>query len=66
MQVAAAVAKAAFEDGVSGLGKAPEDWLAYIQEKMWWPDGRTTLEAGCPVHPGNGLHRRSGGVPAHP
>lgn len=65
-KVAAAVAKAAFEDGVSGLGKAPEDWLAYIQEKMWWPDGRTTLEAGCPVHPGNGLHRRSGGVPAHP
>lgn len=48
LQVAAAVACAAFETGVSGLAAAPGSWLEYVKERAWWPDGRTTRVAGCP------------------
>ena len=41
--VAAAVAEAAWKEGVSELKEAPEsgNWKKYIENKMWWPDGRT-------------------------
>ncbi|EFN55561.1 hypothetical protein CHLNCDRAFT_35453 [Chlorella variabilis] len=80
-KVAAAVAQAAFEGGVSGLVNAPEYWMEYIQDRTWWPDGRTTRTAGCPLQPPNGLpgrpplhppaghhasHHHPSGVPAHP
>ena len=45
--VAAAVAEAAYREGVSGLKAVPkEGWKQYIQGKMWWPDGRTTVVSG--------------------
>jgi malic enzyme len=37
--VTAAVAKQAWESGISGLEEAPpQDWLTFIKEKMWSPD----------------------------
>lgn len=45
--VAAAVAEAAWKEGVSGLEAVPpEGWKQYIERKMWWPDGRTTVVSG--------------------
>ena len=51
MQVAAAVARAAFECGVSGLEHAPDDWHEYICSRMWWPEGRTTRLSGVQERP---------------
>ncbi|PRW33894.1 NADP-dependent malate dehydrogenase [Chlorella sorokiniana] len=48
-KVAAAVAQAAFECGVSELVNAPEDWHEYISTRMFVPMGRTTKTAGMPV-----------------
>jgi hypothetical protein len=39
LQVAAAVAKAAWDSGVSTLPAPPNDWQEYIAELMWWPEG---------------------------
>uniref|UniRef100_A0A1D1ZWR8 Malic enzyme n=1 Tax=Auxenochlorella protothecoides TaxID=3075 RepID=A0A1D1ZWR8_AUXPR len=38
LDVAAAVAKAAWDSGVSQLKEAPADWRAYVEERQWWPD----------------------------
>ena len=38
VQVAAAVARAAWESGVSQLPGPPDDWLEYIADLMWWPE----------------------------
>lgn len=48
-KVAAAVAEAAFDSGVSGLSKPPQDWLEYVSDKAWSPDGRTTRMSGMPA-----------------
>ncbi|KAL4430559.1 hypothetical protein ABPG77_005799 [Micractinium sp. CCAP 211/92] len=74
--VAAAVAKAAHDDGVSSLSTPPKDWHEYILSRMWSPDGKTTRVSGMP---GQGDHPAAGkagqplrpaqhpsGVPAHP
>lgn len=76
LQVAAAVAKAAHDDGVSSLSTPPKDWHEYILSRMWSPDGKTTRVSGMP---GQGDHPATGkagqplrpvqhpsGVPAHP
>ena len=44
--VAAAVAEAAWKEGLSGLGEVPhEGWKKYIEGKMWWPrDGKDSDE----------------------
>lgn len=76
-QVAAAVARAAHECGVSQLAEAPADWLDYVTSRMWAPEGRTTKASGMAVHAVNGMPRaRSGphlrphahpsGLPVHP
>jgi hypothetical protein len=44
--VAAAVARAAWESGISRLESEPVNWLEHIRERMWWPDGRTTRTSG--------------------
>ena len=38
LQVATAVACAAAEHGLSQLAPTPQDWGAYIRERMWVPD----------------------------
>lgn len=63
LQVAAAVAQAAFKEGVSGLAAAPGDWLEYVEQRMWSPTERTTRVAGMPVQAGNS---RLGRPPVHP
>ena len=45
-QVAAAVARAAWEAGVSALDSEPPDWRDHIRQRMWWPEGRTTRASG--------------------
>ncbi|GAB4813553.1 hypothetical protein N2152v2_000599 [Parachlorella kessleri] len=37
-EVAAAVAQAAWDSGVSRLSGPPDDWLEYVASLMWWPD----------------------------
>lgn len=37
-RVAAAVAQAAWDSGVSQLPAPPNDWLEYVADLMWWPE----------------------------
>ena len=43
MQVAAAVANAAYDTGNSNLKEKPKDMLAYIKSKMWVP-GKSEID----------------------
>ena len=43
MQVAAAVASAAYDTGNSNLKERPKDMLAYIKSKMWVP-GKSEID----------------------
>jgi hypothetical protein len=38
-QVAAAVARSAWECGVSQLEEAPADWGRHCAQRAWWPEG---------------------------
>ena len=54
--VAAAVAKEAWDSGLSGLKEEPkEGWVEYINSKMWWPRGEEEGGGG-----GGGKKRGSG------
>ena len=43
MQVAAAVAKAAYDTGNSNFKQKPKDMLKYIKSKMWVP-GKSEID----------------------
>lgn len=45
LQVATAVANAAYDTNNSNLKKKPEDMLAYIKSKMWVP-GKSAIDNG--------------------
>jgi hypothetical protein len=76
-KVSAAVAKAAYEGGVSQLATPPHDWLEYVTVRMWGPDGRTTRASGMDGGHGSGNgaprphshlrpHAHPSGLPSHP
>ncbi|KAL4436957.1 hypothetical protein ABPG75_004096 [Micractinium tetrahymenae] len=71
-KVAAAVAAAAHEAGVSSLPSPPKDWQDYVASRMWSPDGKTTRASGMPGqgHHGDahhaGMAAAAGGHPSRP